>query len=74
MHEIVLYTFLDVCEKITYFCQVLKRCTQKKIRSIFLPHGVVAAFRQWCLLWSIELNVVVYIGVRSVSYAVAAVC
>ena len=30
MHRIVAYTFLNVCEKITSFCQALKRCTQKK--------------------------------------------
>jgi len=33
-------------KKITSFCQVLKRCTQKKIGSFFQPHGVV------CLLWT----------------------
>jgi len=27
-------------KKITSFCQALKRCTQKKIVSFFLPHGV----------------------------------
>jgi len=29
-------------KKITRFCQVLKRHTQKKIGSFFLPHGVVS--------------------------------
>ena len=33
-------------KKITSFCQVLKKCTQKKIGSFFQPHGVV------CLLWT----------------------
>ena len=37
-------TFLrpNVCEKFISFCfsQVLKRCTQKKIGSFFLPHSV----------------------------------
>jgi len=27
-------------KKFTSFCPVLKRCTQKKIGSFFLPHGV----------------------------------
>ena len=31
IHGIVAYTFLSVCEKFTSFCQVFKRCTQKKI-------------------------------------------
>jgi len=30
-----IYTFLNVCEKFTSFCQALKRCTQKKIGSFF---------------------------------------
>ena len=38
--EIVVYTFLNVREKITSFCQALKRCTQKKVGSFFLSHGV----------------------------------
>jgi len=33
--EIVVYTFLNVREKITSFCQALKRCTQKKVGSFF---------------------------------------
>ena len=41
MHGIVAYTILNVCEKkSTSFCQVLCRCTQSKIGSFFLPHGV----------------------------------
>jgi len=38
----VAYTFLNICEKLSKFCQVLKRCTQKKTGSFFLPHGVFA--------------------------------
>ena len=39
IHRIVANTFLNVCEKFTSFCQALKRCTQKKVGSFFLPHG-----------------------------------
>ena len=42
MHGIVVYTFVNVCEKITSFCQVLKKMHTKENRLFFLHHGVYA--------------------------------
>jgi len=41
IYGIVAYTFINVCEKITSFCQVLKKKHAKEnLVPFFLPHGV----------------------------------
>jgi len=41
INRIVAYTFLNVREKITSFCQVLKKMhTEENWFQFFLPHGV----------------------------------
>ena len=42
IHGIVTYTFLNLCEEFTSFCQVLKKDAQKT-GSFFLPHSVLAS-------------------------------
>ena len=41
VYRTVAYNFLNVCEKFTSLCQLLKRCTQKKTGSFIQLHGVV---------------------------------
>jgi len=48
MHGIAPYTILDVCEKITSFCQALKNMHTKENCFLFLPQGVLSSRLRCC--------------------------